>query len=137
MKKNSQNSETTHVCAVDFAFKRIGGKYKARILWHLHTKSVLRYGELLRTLPDITTKMLTQTLRELEADRLVIRKTYNEVPPRVEYSLTDAATELIGFIELMHSWGRKHMTAEEIGEQDAFYQCDVDIVPQKKAALVG
>jgi len=61
-------------CGVKYAFKRIGGKYKGRILWHLSLPPILRYGELTRTLPDITTRMLTQTLRELEEDKLIIRK---------------------------------------------------------------
>ena len=89
MKNNLKVTEVTQMCAVDYAFKRIGGKYKARILWYLDMKKVLRYGELSRTLPDITTKMLTQTLRELEEDKLITRKMYHEVPPKVEYSLSE------------------------------------------------
>lgn len=92
-------------CPVDYAFKRIGGKYKGRILWHLHLEKVLRYGELKRTLFDITPKMLTQTLRELETDDLVHRKVYKEVPPKVEYSLTETGLELIPFIQHLKEWG--------------------------------
>ena len=95
------------MCSVDYAFRRIGGKYKARILWHLHVDSVLRYGELKRTLPDITTKMLTQSLRELEDDGLINRHVYHEVPPKVEYSLTDVGRELIPAIEQIKNWGAK------------------------------
>src|SRR6188768_2124801 len=87
------------MCPVDYAFRRIGGKYKGRILWHVHLNKVLRYGELKRTLPDITTKMLTQTLRELEEDSLLNRKVFHEVPPKVEYTLTDYGSELIPVIE--------------------------------------
>jgi DNA-binding HxlR family transcriptional regulator len=93
-------------CPVDYAFRRIGGKYKGRILWHLHQKKVMRYGEMRRTLPDITPKMLTQTLRELETDNLVHRKVYKEVPPKVEYSLTETGLELIPFIEHLREWGQ-------------------------------
>ena len=100
------------VCAVEYAFKRIGGKYKARVLWHLNLKTVLRYGELTRTLPDITTKMLTQTLRELEADNLINRKMFPEVPPKVEYTLTDIGLELIPFIKDLNNWGEKQMKKE-------------------------
>lgn len=100
------------MCAVDYAFKRIGGKYKARILWYLNMKKVLRYGELTRTLPDITTKMLTQTLRELEDDNLITRKMYPEVPPKVEYTLTDTGLELIPFIAHLHHWGKKQIEKE-------------------------
>jgi DNA-binding HxlR family transcriptional regulator len=98
----------TH-CAVDYAFQRIGGKYKGRILWVLR-EGVLRYGELNRAVIGITPKMLTQTLKELEADELIKRKVYLEVPPKVEYSLTETGKELIPFISQMRSWGEKQMS---------------------------
>jgi DNA-binding HxlR family transcriptional regulator len=96
-------------CSVDYAFRRIGGKYKGRILWHLHLKTILRYGELRRTLPDITTKMLTQTLRELEDDSLITRNVFHEVPPKVEYSLSKVGKELIPFIVHLKEWGDKQI----------------------------
>lgn len=114
MKKTSKISYLSQQCGVDYAFKRIGGKYKGRILWHLGSKAILRYGELSRTLPDITTKMLTQTLRELEDDKLISRKVYLEVPPKVEYSLTDTGKELIPFIKHLHNWGNKQLEKEVI-----------------------
>ena len=97
-------------CAVDYAFQRIGGKYKGRILWVLR-EGVLRYGELNRAVIGITPKMLTQTLKELEADELITRKVYFEVPPKVEYSLTETGKELIPFISQMRSWGEKQILA--------------------------
>jgi DNA-binding HxlR family transcriptional regulator len=112
MKKKSEVPECIKKCGVEYAFKRIGGKYKGRILWHLSLQSVLRYGELTRTLPDITTKMLTQTLRELEEDNLLIRKVYHEVPPKVEYSLSETGLELIPFINYLHDWGQKQLQKE-------------------------
>lgn len=96
-------------CAVDYAFQRIGGKYKGRILWVLKD-GVLRYGELNRAIIGITPKMLTQTLKELEADGLISRKVYLEVPPKVEYRLTVTGEELIPFISQMKSWGEKQMS---------------------------
>jgi DNA-binding HxlR family transcriptional regulator len=104
MKKKSPKA----FCAVDYAFQRIGGKYKGRILWVLKDNT-LRYGELKRAIIGITPKMLTQTLRELEADELVSRKLYHEVPPRVEYTLTSTGKELIPVITQMRSWGEKQM----------------------------
>jgi len=101
------------VCAVDYAFQRIGGKYKGRIIWHLHTKGVLRYGELRRHIPDITPKMLTQTLRELEYDKLISRKVYKEVPPKVEYSLTEVGAELVPFVNYLRDWGQRQLDAEK------------------------
>lgn len=102
------------ICSVDYAFRRIGGKYKGRILWHLREENILRYGELRKILSDATTKMLTQTLRELEADGLVNRKVYQEVPPKVEYSLTETGQELIPFISYLRDWGEKQMQKEKI-----------------------
>ncbi|WP_078347674.1 winged helix-turn-helix transcriptional regulator [Mucilaginibacter pedocola] len=112
MKNDHAVTRSSQLCAVDYAFKRIGGKYKARILWYLDMKSILRYGELSRTLPDITTKMLTQTLRELEDDKLIVRKMYHEVPPKVEYSLSETGKELIPFIAHLHAWGKKQIMLE-------------------------
>lgn len=109
MKKNAEEP----ICSVDYAFRRIGGKYKGRILWYLHSKQVMRYGELRKTLMDITPKMLTQTLRELENDKLVKRKVYHEVPPKVEYSLSETGTELIPFIEHLRQWGDKQIEKEK------------------------
>ncbi|MFH7017243.1 winged helix-turn-helix transcriptional regulator [Flavobacterium sp. FlaQc-47] len=114
MKNKLINSEIKQMCGVDYAFKRIGGKYKGRILWHLHSKTVLRYGELSRTLPDITTKMLTQTLRELEEDKLIIREVYHVVPPKVEYSLSETGLELIPFIQYLHNWGNIQLEKEAL-----------------------
>jgi DNA-binding HxlR family transcriptional regulator len=112
MKNKSKNIEIPQMCGVDYAFKRIGGKYKGRILWHLSTNMVLRYGELSRILPDITTKMLTQTLRELEDDKLINRKMYHEVPPKVEYSLSETGLELIPFIKYLYHWGNTQLEKE-------------------------
>ncbi|ASZ11599.1 helix-turn-helix transcriptional regulator [Chitinophaga pendula] len=108
MNKNIDNP----ICAVDYAFRRIGGKYKGRLLWYLHQHSVLRYGELRRAIIDITPKMLTQTLRELEEDELVHRQVYHEVPPRVEYTLTPVGKELIPFIDHLRIWGEKQLIRE-------------------------
>jgi len=117
MKNKSEIPECIQRCGVEYAFKRIGGKYKGRILWHLSLKTVLRYGELTRTLPDITTKMLTQTLRELEDDKLIIRTMYHVVPPKVEYSLSETGLELIPFINYLHNWGQKQLENEVLTEE--------------------
>ena len=73
---------------------------------------VLRYGELSREMSDISTKMLTQTLKELEADNLIHRKMYPQVPPKVEYSLTETGKELIPFIKYLVDWGYKQMAED-------------------------
>ncbi|WP_409558139.1 winged helix-turn-helix transcriptional regulator [Chishuiella sp.] len=109
-----KNNETEPMCAVDFAFRRIGGKYKGRILWYVSKYEVLRFGELKRLMNDITTKMLTQTLRELENNELLNRKVYQEVPPKVEYTLTETGKSLIPFINLLRDWGISQMEKENI-----------------------
>ncbi|MEP0462519.1 MAG: helix-turn-helix domain-containing protein [Flavobacteriaceae bacterium] len=110
----SKKKSKEPICAVDYAFRRVGGKYKGRILWYLSRYEVLRFGELRRHIKDITTKMLTQTLRELESDGLVNRKVYREVPPKVEYSLTTSSKELIPFINYLREWGESQMEKENI-----------------------
>jgi len=110
MAKNIESS----FCSVNYAFHCIGGKYKGRILWYLHEREVLRYGELKRTIKGITTKMLTQTLRELESDGLVIRKVFLEVPPKVEYSLSAAGAEIIPAINSLRAWADRQNEQQPI-----------------------
>lgn len=78
---------STFHCPVEATVDLIGGKYKALILWHL-IDTTLRFNELSKRMPQATAKMLTQQLRELEADKLIIRTVYPVVPPKVEYSLS-------------------------------------------------
>lgn len=113
MKKEKSPEDTQKpTCGVDYGFRRIGGKYKGRILFYLYVKTVMRYGELKRALADSTPKMLTQTLRELEEDNLIQRKEYQELPPKVEYSLTSTGEELIPFIKYLGEWGQKQLDKE-------------------------
>ena len=115
-----KNKENKAYCAVDFAFQRIGGKYRGRILWYLNEEKVLRYGALKRLLKGITTKMLTQTLRELEQDGLISRKVYPEVPPKVEYTLTPAGGELIPIIDNLREWADRRILENPVsGEKIA------------------
>jgi DNA-binding HxlR family transcriptional regulator len=92
-------------CAVAVTMEMIGGKWKAVVLWYLRKKTK-RFAELRRHIPDITEKMLTKQLRELESDGIVKRKVYAQVPPRVEYSLSDYGRTLLPLIELIGEWGR-------------------------------
>jgi DNA-binding HxlR family transcriptional regulator len=101
-------------CPVDFAFQRVGGKYKGRILWFLKD-GVLRYGELRRTVEGISPKMLTQTLKELESDGLIERKVYQQIPPHVEYNLTDSGRQLIPPIEQLRLWAIAQTTVVDTG----------------------
>lgn len=92
-------------CALDITMSFIGGKWKSVILWYLH-KEPKRFSELKRLIPGITEKMLSLQLRELEADGIVHRKIYAEVPPRVEYSFTDFGRTMIPMLDAIAEWGR-------------------------------
>lgn len=100
-------------CPVDYAFQRVGGKYKGRILWFLR-EGTLRYGELKRAVEGISTKMLSQALKELEEDGLIHREEFLEKPPRVEYSLTKAGESLIPSINQLRIWGEEQMIEEQL-----------------------
>jgi DNA-binding HxlR family transcriptional regulator len=95
-------------CPVDATLGLIGGKYKGLILWHL-VGATLRFGELRRLIPQATPKMLTQQLRELEADKLLTRTVYPVVPPKVEYSLTEFGLSLKPILDAMYDWGAAYM----------------------------
>jgi len=101
--------ENEHVgCPVEITLALLGNKWKVLILRELF-KGTRRFGELSRGVPNISQKMLTQQLRQMEEDSLVSRKIYPEVPPRVEYSLTDIGTSLRPILDSMHKWGAKYM----------------------------
>jgi DNA-binding HxlR family transcriptional regulator len=102
----------TYNCPVEAAVDVFGGKWKALILWWLQERT-WRFAELRRQIPGITEKMLTQQLRELEADGIVERRVYATVPPKVEYSLTEYGWSLKRALKAICDWGRNHM--ERIG----------------------
>ncbi|MEQ9671447.1 winged helix-turn-helix transcriptional regulator [Coleofasciculus sp. G2-EDA-02] len=95
-------------CPVERTLEVIGGRWKVLILRELF-EEVKRFGQLHRALHGITQKMLTQQLRELEADSIVHRQVYLQVPPKVEYSLTPLGESLKPILEAMHEWGVKHL----------------------------
>ena len=88
------------------ALATITGKWKLEILWLLNQR-VHRFGELRRAIPEVTQHMLTAQLRELEADGLVSRKVFAEVPPKVEYSITERASALKPVLDAILSWSRE------------------------------
>ena len=95
-------------CPVIHALRLIGGKWKLPILWHLFDAETVRYNGLKRSVVGVTNIMLTQCLRELEADGLVRRIDYGEVPPRVEHSLTETGQSLRTVIDAIWTWGEEH-----------------------------
>lgn len=107
---DQKHSEKITMCTLDSplvaAVNAIGGKWKTLILYMLYNRT-LRFGELKSSIPNITQKMLSQQLKELQADGLIHRVSYHEIPPRVEYSLTDYAKELGPILSQLCEWGRR------------------------------
>lgn len=101
-------------CAVEFAMEMLGGRWKLAVLKHL-VSGTQRFGELQRALPGVTPRMLTRQLRELEADGLVTRTVYAEVPPKVEYALTEVGRSLDSITDELDKWGRWYR--ETIGRE--------------------
>ena len=99
------------VCPVGIFTEKLGGKWKLEIIYHLRNKT-LRFGQLAAIIDGISRKVLTDHLKEMEKDQLIFRKSYNETPPRVEYSLTPAAKDLDPLLEKLGEWVHKHYSAE-------------------------
>ena len=98
-----------YICGVDAAMDVLAGKWKSLILWELDSFGTRRFGELRRGLPGVSEKMLIQHLREMEADGLVHREVYREVPPRVEYSLTEHGRSLNAALAPLGTWGEERI----------------------------
>lgn len=107
-KKRKQKEQFVDIFPVAPALKKIGGKWKGMIVCRLLFET-LRYNELLRSLPGCSQRMLANQLRELQADGIVRRKLFREIPPRVEYSLTDIGRDLLPMIRASCAWSHKHL----------------------------
>lgn len=99
-------------CPVEATLDLIGGKYKALILWHL-ADGKLRFSELRQRISKATPKMLTQQLRELEAQELIHREVYPVIPPKVEYSLTQTGRSLMPILVAMRDWGAEYLRGKD------------------------
>ncbi len=100
-------------CPMEVTLELIGGKWKALLLWHL-MEGTLRFHELRTLVPQVTPKMLTQQLRDLERDGLIDRKVYAVVPPKVEYSLSEFGKSLIPILDIMCHWGSDYLEKNHI-----------------------
>lgn len=101
---NHAQLRKAHICPVEAGIELLSGRWKARILWKLYNRT-MRFGELRRELAGITEKMLAQQLRELERDELVTRTMYPEMPPRVEYNLSEFGRTLGPVLQALAGWG--------------------------------
>ncbi len=100
-----KNKIKEYNCPIGITLGVIGGKYKVLIIWYLYQEKKLRYSQLQKILKNITPKMLISQLRELEEDKIIKRKIYPVVPPRVEYSLTELGENLVPVLLEMKKWG--------------------------------
>lgn len=98
-----------YFCGIDAAMDVVTGKWKSLILWELHHYGTRRFAELRRGLPGVSEKMLVQHLREMEEDGLVHREVYREVPPKVEYSLTEDGVSLNAALAPLGKWGTERI----------------------------
>lgn len=103
-------------CPLTFALNIIGGKWRLPIIWALSKNGTMRYNELKRNIDGITNMMLTQTLKELESYDVIDRKQFMEIPPRVEYSLTDSGKSLIPALKAVADWGKKMRNNDNVLE---------------------
>lgn len=101
------HTENPISCPILATLNVIGGKWKPIIL-HMLSSGTMRFGVLKKNIPPVSQKMLTQQLRELEADGIISRKVYAEVPPKVEYSLTDRGVTLKPILERLYAWGQEN-----------------------------
>ncbi len=97
-------------CPTETALDLIGGKWKGMILYYL-CSDTRRFNELMRLIPDITQRMLTKQLRDLEAHGIVHREVYPQVPPKVEYSLTEIGETLEPVVRALETWGKGYLKA--------------------------
>ena len=105
---NNDNNDGHEICPMVLVHKLISGKWKILILWYL-VNGPLRFSDIKRNLPKVTQKMLTNQLRSLEEDKLIYRKIYPVIPPKVEYGLTEIGIKIIPVLEAMHSYGEEYI----------------------------
>ncbi|WP_425060184.1 hypothetical protein SCACP_08530 [Sporomusa carbonis] len=110
---SNKDSQDINGCPVVYALNIIGGKWHLPIIWALSQNKVLRYNEIKRKVCGITNMMLSQSLKELENNGLIIRIQYMEIPPRVEYSLTEAGISLLPALAELAKWGAKQMKSAQ------------------------
>lgn len=125
-----KNGKTYH-CTVEATLDVIGGKWKPLILWHLGD-SVMRFGELQKSLHGVNAKMLTKQLRELEEDGVIRRTVYPEVPPRVEYAITEFGKTLIPILEALCAWGAQYLGTQNGKKGDEIPVCQAKAKKQSK-----
>lgn len=109
MQKKEEKNSIIEICPVRNVISRFGNKWSLLVILILSENKVLRFSELCHMIPDVSSRVLSSTLKTLEADGLVSRKSYPVVPPKVEYKLTDTGLSLVPFIIQLTEWAQKNM----------------------------
>lgn len=109
MKKNEEIPSIVATCPIRNVVARFGDKWSLLVLLVINEAGIVRFNELGRMIPDISTRVLSTTLKTLEADGLIDRKVYAQVPPKVEYTLTDTGRSLIPLIMQLTEWAQRNM----------------------------
>ncbi len=109
MRRKEEKNAIIEICPVRNVIARFGNKWALLLVLVLSENKVLRYNEFCRLIPDISSRVLSGTLRTLEADGLVERRLYPAVPPKVEYRLTETGESLVPLINQLTEWAQQHM----------------------------
>lgn len=109
MKKKEDSSSIIEICPIRNVVVRFGDKWSLLVLLVINEAGIVRFNELGRMIPDISTRVLSTTLKTLEADGLIDRKVYAQVPPKVEYTLTETGRSLIPLIMQLTEWAQQNM----------------------------
>lgn len=99
-------------CPIEYTMETMGGKWKLLIIYYLMSNKLMRYGELKRSIKGVTHKMLSSQLKDLENRGIINRNEYPQVPPKVEYSLTNKGASLLPIFGMMYMWGEENMPTE-------------------------
>lgn len=107
--RTNKISCSNYRCEIEVTLEVLSGKWKSLIIWNLHLHEKIRYNEFRRLMPDITQKMLTQQLKELNKNKIIDRYVHNVIPPMVEYTLTPLGKSLIPIMKMMDEWGKEYV----------------------------
>lgn len=121
--KYQHKLEKERMCPIEHGLDAFGGKWKARIICVLSTDDTMRYKQLKKELNNITDTVLASMLKDLIADGLIARTQYNEIPPRVEYALTDKGRSVLPILQSICAWAKAHTTRDFEAELPSCKSC--------------
>ena len=114
MKKSKISENKNLLCPINYLTKVLGGRWKLHVLCILNNGGTVRFGQIKKKIGKVSNVMLSQTLKELERDGIVIRHQYNEVPPHVDYTLTKKGKDVLSALYMLGDWAAKYMKEENI-----------------------